>query len=235
MNESALPRELALRIGLAARALPDTEPARLMAVLVDALGLPLTRKKLDAIDATQLRMAADGELTEMPPKAIEQAVALLRGEGEQADAALPTPTPLTEGEMADAIRVAFASNTATQLDGHFGSCARFLIYQIDADNARLIDLREVGPTPDGEDKNGWRAQLIQDCQLLYVVSIGGPAAARVVRSGVHPIKIPDGGEIEATIARLQHAIANNPPPWLAKVMGIPAEQRVHFETSGEEV
>jgi nitrogen fixation protein NifX len=34
--------------------------------------------------------------------------------------------------------------------------------------------------------------LIGDCDLLCVLSIGGPAAARVVNSGIHPIKRRSG-------------------------------------------
>ena len=44
-----------------------------------------------------------------------------------------------------------------------------------------------------EDKNLWRAQLIGDCHVAYVVSIGGPAAAKVIRADIYPIKVPDGG------------------------------------------
>jgi hypothetical protein len=61
--------------------------------------------------------------------------------------------------------------------------------------------------------------LIRDCQLVYVHSIGGPAAAKVVRAGVHPVKIPEGGPAVAALARLQ-ATMGAPPPWLAKVMGV---------------
>jgi hypothetical protein len=44
-----------------------------------------------------------------------------------------------------------------------------------------------------EDKNLWRARLIGDCHVCYVVSIGGPAAAKVIRADIYPIKVPDGG------------------------------------------
>jgi nitrogen fixation protein NifX len=47
MPEQALSEDIALRIGLAARALPDTDPARLLRVLSDAVGLPPTAAKLD--------------------------------------------------------------------------------------------------------------------------------------------------------------------------------------------
>ena len=38
--------------------------------------------------------------------------------------------PYQEGDMPNSIRIAVASNTGEQLDGHFGSCHRYLIYQL---------------------------------------------------------------------------------------------------------
>ncbi len=52
-----------------------------------------------------------------------------------------------------------------------------------------------------------------------MVSIGGPAAAKVVRRDIHPVKKPDGGEAKILLAELQAALAA-PPPWLAKAMGL---------------
>jgi len=44
-SQAALSRELALRIGLAAHALPDTDAKRLLSVLTDCIDLPLTEEK----------------------------------------------------------------------------------------------------------------------------------------------------------------------------------------------
>ena len=74
--------------------------------------------------------------------------------------------------------------------------------------------------------------MIADCQILFVASIGGPAAAQVVKAGIHPIKDPQGGNVRARLGELQDKLANAPPPWLAKAMGHAAEERVRF-TSGE--
>ncbi|NIQ11967.1 MAG: dinitrogenase iron-molybdenum cofactor biosynthesis protein, partial [Gammaproteobacteria bacterium] len=54
-----------------------------------------------------------------------------------------------------------------------------------------------------DDRNGFRVNLIDDCQVLYVVSVGGPAAAKVVRAGIYPIKQIDGGEAPEVLHRLQ--------------------------------
>jgi len=47
-SQDMLSRELALRIGLAARALPDTDAKRLFKVLTDCVRLPITEDKLAA-------------------------------------------------------------------------------------------------------------------------------------------------------------------------------------------
>ncbi|MNT67432.1 hypothetical protein D3C72_2055730 [compost metagenome] len=57
----------------------------------------------------------------------------------------------------------------------------------------------------------------------------------MVRAGIHPLKKPNGGQAEAVLAELQQVMAGSPPPWLAKLLGQSAEQRVRFELSEEEV
>jgi nitrogen fixation protein NifX len=129
--------------------------------------------------------------------------------------------------MPHSIRVAVASNGAERADGHFGSCAQFLVYQVSGTDAKLVDLRPATAPPGGQDQNEHRAKLIGDCQLLYVSSIGGPAAAKVVKAGVHPIKVTGEPSTEVLLRELQAVLAASPPPWLARAMGIPAELTCH--------
>jgi nitrogen fixation protein NifX len=225
-------REVALRIGLAARVLPDIETSQLMTVLVKALGLPLSEEKLTRLTVRELQEAADDLFNDTPLPAIKQALDFLWGkvQVEVSDEALPAVQPYAAGEMPGSIRIAIASNNGAQLDGHFGSCARFLIYQVSPVEARLIEIRSTAQSPDkSEDKNDYRAELIKDCEVLYVVSIGGPAAAKVVKRDIHPIKLADGEAAAAVAQRLSGILATNPPPWLAKVMGKTPEERVLFE------
>ncbi|MBV2091971.1 MAG: dinitrogenase iron-molybdenum cofactor biosynthesis protein [Candidatus Thiodiazotropha sp. (ex Ctena orbiculata)] len=229
MSASPISEEIALRIGLAARALPDTEPARLLRVLADAIGLPPTGKKLSSLKLKDLKSAADGEFSDCDTEAIKEALSYLKGEHDLASEPLPEIEDYQEGDMPNSIRVAFASNKGEMLDGHFGSCRRFLIYQISAESSRLVDIRTVENNPDVDDKNAYRVSLIDDCQLLFVGSIGGPAAAKVVRASIHPIKKPQAGTISDEIASLQSVIGDDASPWLAKVMGQDAEQRIRFE------
>ncbi len=232
MSSERIPREVALRIGLAARALPDIEPSQLVAVLIKALGMPLSEEKLTRLTVRELQEAADDLFNETPLPAIKQALDFLWGKAivEVSDEALPATQPFQEGEMPGSIRIAIASNNGEQLDGHFGSCGRFLIYQVSPEEARLIDIRSTAQSPSkSDDKNDFRAEQIRDCDVLYVVSIGGPAAAKVVKRDIHPIKLPNGGQARAVAEELSSILSTNPPPWLAKIMGKQPEERVLFE------
>jgi len=229
MSNAQLNNEIALRIGMAVRELPDTDAARLLAVLADAVGLPPTTRSLSTLTVKTLKAAADGELADIDNVAIKSALACLKGEtGISADP-LPEIESYAEGDMPGAIRVACASNKGENLDGHFGSCQRFLIYQVSQQETRLVDIRSVDDTKAEGDKNTYRASLVGDCQLLFIASIGGPAAAKVVRAGVHPIKKPEAGEARAELAALQSRIGPDAPPWLAKVLGQSPEERIRFE------
>lgn len=235
MNASSLSPNAALRIGLAARALPDTDTGRLMKVLIEVLGLPLTEEKLGQVTVRTLTSAADGELGAVPLPAMKQALDYLWGKAEVlVDEALPEVVPLGPGEMPGSVRIAVASNGGERLDGHFGTCSRFLVYQVSPEEIRLVDVRRASEAGEDGDKNAARATLIGDCHLLFVVSIGGPAAAKVIKADVHPVKFPNGGEAREVIGETQSVLGTTPPPWLAKAMGQAAEERVRFEREESE-
>lgn len=234
-NGTSISRDIALRIALAARNLPDTTPARLLKVLDDLIGLPPTAPKLTSITVKDFKSAADGEFADVDADTIKEALAFLKGKkGADSASDLPKVEPYQDGDLPDSIRVACGSNKGEELDGHFGSCARFLIYQVSANEVRLIAAREASGPEARDDKNAYRASLITDCQVLFVASIGGPAAAKVVRAGVHPIKYPAGGNARERMAALQAAIVSAPPPWLAKAMGHDQQSRVRFEREAAE-
>jgi nitrogen fixation protein NifX len=227
MNSQAeLSRELALRIGLAARALPDTDAKRLLSVLTDCIGLPITEEKIVGIDLNTLKTAKAGEFIDVDEPLLTHALSILKS-----GLNIPKQQAYIDGDMPGSVRIACASNDGINVDGHFGSCSQFMIYQVSADEARLIDIRDTD-IPDGldvEDKNVFRAELIKDCQVLYIASVGGPAAAKIVKLGIHPMKLPGIESIAEIIDQLQTVIAGTPPPWLAKVMGIEANDRFRFE------
>ncbi|MDQ7990425.1 MAG: NifB/NifX family molybdenum-iron cluster-binding protein [Candidatus Dactylopiibacterium sp.] len=218
MNTS-ITREAALRIGLAAHALA-VAPRELTLALGARLELPLDESKLAACSVELLREAMDGDggICQADAADLKRAVRLLWGEG-VAGSDLPAREAYRDGDMPGSVRLACASSHGEMLDGHFGSCERFLVYQVSPTEARLIDLRPTLQAEHAEDRNLARAALIADCDVLYVQSIGGPAAAKVIRAGVHPVKVALPAPAREGVARLQASLAS-PPPWLARTMGI---------------
>jgi nitrogen fixation protein NifX len=235
MSNGIITKTAALRIAMATRVLSEVNTAALVAKLGDHLGLPVTEEKLSKVTVADLKLILSGEETVEPDvdsATIKLAVRHLWGEsGDLED--LPPMDAYAEGEMPGSLRVAVASNTEENLDGHFGSCPRFLIYQVGPDSIRLIDARSTLITDDAEDKNAARAKLIDDCQIVYVQSIGGPAVAKVVRANIHPVKVAEGGQARVTLQRLQ-AVLDAPPPWLAKILGVEAKSLTKYSQAEEE-
>ena len=230
-------REAALRIALAARALNGLEIKAFAGALLEKLEGPLTEAKLSKLTVEDLRTLLAGDFAEqgchvgVDAEQLKEAVRLLWGQGiEHND--FPTIEAYADGEMPGSIRVAVAANRGENLDGHFGSCDRFLIYQVGQQAIKLIDVRSTAEADGAEDKNAARSELINDCQIVYIQSIGGPAAAKVVRAGVHPVKKPNGGPAREVLLELQGRLSC-PPPWLAQIMGVPAATLARFEEEQE--
>jgi len=234
MTAQSISREVALRIGLAARVLPGVDARQVLEVLKERLGFPLTEDRLTQMTVTDLKTGLasldgeeDSEDTGISMESLKLAVRYLWGE-EGIEPDLPEIQAYQDGDMPGSIRVAVGSNSADDVNGHFGSCPRFLVYQVSPDEFRLVDIRSTQGADQAEDKNAFRAELICDCHVMYVQSIGGPAAAKVVRAGIYPMKLAEGGKAPEVLAMLQTVMRGMPPPWLAKIIGIPAEKRTKF-------
>ena len=240
-----LPRELALRIGLAARALPGVAVSPFLNGLVGQLGWPLTEEKLSRMTVSQLKkaLAGDGGVFEERGDAttlenvierigltrLKEVVEILWGRT-AAEEELPHLEAYADGDMPRSIRVAVASDGAEELNAHFGSCRRFLVYQINAEECRLVSLRSAAGADEAEDSSTFRADLILDCHVLFVQSIGGPAAAKVINAGIYPLKYAEAKPAREYLDELRKKMASLPPPWLAKAMKIPVEDRIRFHT-----
>jgi nitrogen fixation protein NifX len=237
MSEQPLSDEVALRIALAARALPGISIGDLIEALKTYLSDAIDEAALSRITVTNLKTAfghtydldgdEDGEDAGTADiAALKEAVRILWGETDDVDKSLSLIEPYQDGDMPDSIRIAVASNTQEQLDGHFGSCLRYLIYQLSTQEMKLIDIRSAADADKSGDKNGFRVNLIKDCQVLYIVSVGGPAAAKVIKAGIYPMKVTEGGSAREILSELQKVITTSPPPWLAKILGVAEGERV---------
>lgn len=123
------------------------------------------------------------------------------------------------------MKVAFATTDGIFINDHFAWSRWFAVYGVDPDNRRLLEMRGV---PAGaadeedeaaeEDRIAVRIDILKDCQLLYVTAIGGPAAARVIRARIHPVKVTGVPTISGVLDELQGVLRGSPPPWLRRIL-----------------
>lgn len=124
------------------------------------------------------------------------------------------------------MRVAFATQDRQRVDAHFASAKTFMFYDVGPEGHTFLEAvqfdslsQEDGKhQEDGDDRLANKIKALEGTALLFVRAIGGPAAARVVRAKVHPIKLPDDETIQVVIDRVRAMLKSNPPPWLRKVV-----------------
>ena len=117
------------------------------------------------------------------------------------------------------MRVAFASTDKVHVDEHFGRAENFLIWEIGPDAAEFSGMVQVkAEGSDEADRIEARSAALNDCALVYVAEIGGPAAARLVAKRIHPIKSKEREPITMVVEKLQEVLRGTPPPWLRKAM-----------------
>ncbi len=229
MSQNACSRELALRIALAARALPNTDAKCLLSVLAECTHAVMTESAVASISLEAFKQANGGVFSDYADKSLQDALSILKNTA--VEKVMPAVSTYQDGELPNSVRIACASDDAIHANGQFATCAWFMVYQVNAEQARLIDIRHT-EIPDGlwiQDKNSYRAELIQDCKVLYVASVGGPAVAKIVRLGIHPIKLDQPQSLADILGELQAVIADSPPPWLAKAMGVDVSERFKFD------
>lgn len=229
-----LDRDVALRIAMATRVLPGVAIGELVELLHEKLGNPLNDEKLKLITVTNLKTGIgshdgeeDGEDINIGLENIKLAVRYLWGE-EAEDENLPEIETYQDGEMPGSIRIAVASNSGANLDGHFGSCLRYLVYQLSKEKMKLIDIRSALEADASDDRNLFRTNLIEDCHVVFVQSVGGPAAAKIIRRDIYPIKEMEAMEATQKLKEFQK-VFDAPPPWLAKVLGVSPDERNRFK------
>ena len=134
------------------------------------------------------------------------------------------------------LRIAIATGDMKTMNAHFGSARRFAVYDVTPSEHRFIEAHSFGGVSDesgshakdGDDKIGPKVEALAGCHLLFVMAIGGPAAAKVVSAHIHPVKLSKPETIESIIERVQTMMAGNPPPWLRKVMGAQQARSMDF-------
>lgn len=211
---------LALRLALAAKAVPEVGTKALINLLISQCGDPLSEKKFRSLSPKQLRQmfAEAGQAVERSQ--VNQLYAILSSAEVAAMEAPSIPPQVDLG--GPVLRLAVSSNNQQQVDGHFGSCLRFLIFEVSAQGYQLCAVREVEEQLHGDARTDYLLSLISDCQLLATLSIGGPAAAKLTRADILPLKQLLPQESEPVLERLQTVMRSDLPRWLAKLLGVSA-------------
>lgn len=217
-----LTEELALRIGLACQELSLSAPQVLIARLKELFDGQLPdRERMKTVTPCQLRPLLQPDLPELTGKKLKSALHWLASwepekqswTGEARCEAIADQAPF------GVIRVALASTDPGGECGHFASCSHFAIHDVTPGEIRSVANRGLSMAEPGLDKVEARLSLIRDCRILVVGSIGGPAAARVTRSGALPLKLTEGQSAAEWLERLRQVLSSGaPPPWLRRIM-----------------
>lgn len=214
--ESEISNEAALRISMASKSLPEVDTKSFVGLLLQHLGEPLSEQKLLSISPKSFRLLITSIDEKINRQSITQALAILTSREltlqplpeVNVDSVLPGPK----------LRIAITSNQGELLDGHFGSCLRVLIYEVNAIDSQLVDIRDLDSQVKGEKRTDTLIRTIQDCHMVFTLSIGGPAAAKVTRANIHPVKKAGAMESISVLNDLSDVIAGTTPPWIEKLL-----------------
>jgi nitrogen fixation protein NifX len=140
------------------------------------------------------------------------------------------------------MKVAFATQDLKTVDAHFAGARHFAVYDVTPDGHRLVEAIGFDTTSgeDGvhadanDDRITPRVEALDGCALLFVLAIGGPAAARVVAHKIHPVKVPHPEPIPDVLDRVQTMLKGSPPPWLRKAIGQHGGDRPAFSPDFED-
>ena len=136
------------------------------------------------------------------------------------------------------MKIAFATQDQQRVDAHFGWAKHLAIYEISPQGYQFVQDFGFGEelAEDGnEDKLAPKLDAIRDCAIVYVAAIGGSAAARVVATRIHPIKVNQPEPILDILDKLQVVLQGTPPPWLRKALLKDQGKTESFEDDDEEV
>ena len=111
------------------------------------------------------------------------------------------------------LRVAFATTNLEDIDAHFGSTKQFYVYEISKNDfvaSKIIQITEKN--------TDLTVQSLAGIDIVYFSDIGPAAAAKIINSGIFPIKYKDVVTIEEEVMKIQHMLGSNPPPFIKKII-----------------
>ncbi len=125
------------------------------------------------------------------------------------------------GSTHNAMKIAFATKDMETINAHFGGAKEFVVYDLGTEGFELSGVIKTDTSSlSGDDKTDFKVQALQGINIMYCESIGGTAAAKVIRGGINPMKVPEPRRIEDVLKELLVMVNDNPPPWVKRIMNI---------------
>ncbi len=138
------------------------------------------------------------------------------------------------GTMDNAMKVAFATKDMEEINAHFGGAREFVVYNVSKDGFSLSEVIKTDTSElEDDDKTDFRVRALKGINIMYCESIGGTAAAKVIRAGIHPMKVNESTLIEDVLKTLVQMINGNPPPWIKNIIQMQTEHDVRQDRWAE--
>lgn len=121
--------------------------------------------------------------------------------------------------MSNSMKVAFATKDMEEINAHFGGAKEFVVYNVSKDGFELCEVIKTDTsTLEYDDKTDFRVRALKGISIMYSESIGGTAAAKVIRAGIHPMKVNEPTLIVDVLKDLVKMINGNPPLWVKNII-----------------
>ncbi len=133
------------------------------------------------------------------------------------------------GSMENAMKVAFASKDMETVNAHFGGAKEFVIYNVSKEGFELSGVIKTDTSEfTGDDKTDFKVKALKGINIMYCESIGGTAAAKVIRAGINPMKVQEPRKIVEILNELVTMVNGNPPPWIKRIMNLETVEDVRL-------
>ena len=134
------------------------------------------------------------------------------------------------GSLDNIIRVAFATKDMETINAHFGGAKEFIVYNVSPEGFEVDGVIKTDTSAlNGDEKTEFKVKALQGINIMYCESIGGTAAAKVIRAGMNPMKVQEPRKIEDVLKELVIMINDNPPPWIKRIMHIETTEDPRLE------
>lgn len=139
------------------------------------------------------------------------------------------------GTQHASLRVAFASRDRAHVDQHFGAAEGFVLYNVDAERARLAGVVEFAPqSMDGnENKLAEKIDALAGCAAVYCLAVGGSAVRQLLAAGIQPMRLADSTLIDELLHALRDSVRHGGVSWIDKVVRRDADGQ-RFDRMAEE-